>query len=127
MFSGVYLKSRKWAFCLPPIAGKNSAFLGGGFIRLEVCMKGENSSLSLAFIIDLDLGEGVTLLISELTLSGDPAISSMILLKRLLAILRGESKFFPLFEAGSIFWDGSLISGFKIKFELVSLLDLNSD
>jgi hypothetical protein len=83
-------------------------------------MNGENSSLSFAFIIDFDFGEGVTLLINELTLSGDPAISSMMLLKRLLAFLSGESKFLPLFEAGSIYYACSYISGFKIKFELVS-------
>ena len=74
----------------------------------------------------MDFGEGETLLIKELTLSGVPPSSSMILLKRLFAILRGESKFLPLFEAGSIYWDW-LMRGFKIKFELVSLLDLNSD
>lgn len=102
MFSGVYLKSLKCAFWrLAPMAGKNSAFFVGPFTILEACMNGENSSLSLAFMIAFDFGDGVTLFIKELTLSGDPAISSIILLKRLLAILRGESRFFPLLEEGS--------------------------
>jgi hypothetical protein len=70
------------------------------------CTKGENSSFSVAFIIDFDFEDGLlgglTLFIKELTLSGVPPSSSKILLKRLLAILRGESKFLPLLEAGSI-------------------------
>lgn len=69
-------------------------------------MNGDKSSFSSIwpFMIDLDFdfGEGVTLFINELTLSGEPAKFSIMSLKWFLAIFKGESRFLPFPDAGSI-------------------------
>jgi hypothetical protein len=52
--------------------------------------------------LDFDFGEGVTLFINELTLSGEPAKFSIMSLKWFLAIFKGESRFLPFPDAGSI-------------------------